>query len=113
MLFNFHLIFIFHCLNTSFGIIGIEFGTENECSIRLQTDQGIETCQNQQCLHIKDPWRVIGSHIQDQPCYVHYLQLSFTNYDLFLVFVELQYASETSLDSIFSNNSTVHNLLEV
>ncbi|CAF0907253.1 unnamed protein product [Adineta ricciae] len=93
--------------------IRTEFGRENECSIRLQTDQGIETCQNQQCLHIKDPWRVIGSHIQDQPCYVHYLQLSFTNYDLFLVFIELQYASNTSLDSFFSDNSTVHNLLEI
>ena len=113
MLFKLHLIFILICVNKSFEIQDTETHQPNECSVHLQTDQGIKTCQRQQCMNIKDPWRVIGSYLNGQTCYVQSLQLFFTNYDQFLVFVELQYASHTFVESIFPQNSAAQNVLEV
>ncbi|CAF1044917.1 unnamed protein product [Adineta steineri] len=106
----FNLIFI---LNKTCGMLNIEFDVKNECSVRLETDHGIETCLNQQCSDFKDPWRVINSHIQDEPCYLHYLKLSFTTYDQLLVFIELQQSSNNRLENFFSNDETKHCMLEI
>jgi len=106
----FYLIFF---LPKIFGILEIEFDIKNECSVRLETDNGIETCLNQKCSDYKDPWRVINSHIQDQPCYLHYLRLSFTTYDQLLVFIELQQSSNNPLENFFADDDTKHSMIDV
>jgi hypothetical protein len=97
ILFNFIII-----LHKIFGLLDVDFDIRNECSVRIQTDRGMETCLNHQCYYYKDPLRVVNSHIQDKPCYFHYLKLSFTNYDQFLVFIEFQRSNGKPLDDFFA-----------
>ncbi|UJR16574.1 hypothetical protein I4U23_003475 [Adineta vaga] len=102
--------------NSLIGMPIITSGLNNpisECSVRLETDKGVEICLNHKCSDFKDPWRVINSHIQDQPCYLNYLRLSFTTYDQLLIFIEIQHASDNSLDSFFATDETKHTLLEI
>lgn len=103
MIFYSILFYLIIYFNKIFGILEIDFNIKNECSVRLETEHGIETCFNQKCSDYKDPWRIINTHIQDEPCYLHYLKLSFTNYDQFLVFIELQTANNNSLGNFFDD----------
>jgi len=106
----FNLIIFIH---KSFGILEVHSYVKNECSVRLETENGVETCFNQKCSDYKDPMRVINTHIQDRPCYLHYLKLSFSNYDQLLVFIELQTANNNSLEYFFNDEDLNLCMLEV
>jgi hypothetical protein len=113
MIFYSSLFYLIIYVNKIFGILEIRDYVKNECSVRLETENGVETCLNQQCSDYKDPWRILNTHIQDQPCYLHYLRLSFSNYDQLLVFIELQTADNKSLDHFFNDQDTQLCMLEV
>jgi hypothetical protein len=113
MIFNSILIYLLLFVNQTLGILDILSNVNNECSVRLETDEGIQTCFNQQCSDYKNPWRILYIHNQDRPCYLHYLKLSFTTYDQLLVFVELQATNNRSLGQFFDDRQTELRVLEV
>ena len=113
MIFYSILIYFSLVINQIFGILDILSNVTNECSVRLETDEGVQTCFNQQCSDYKDPWRILNIHNQDEPCYLHYLKLSFTSYDQLLVFVELQATNNRSLGQYFDHRQTELRVLEV
>ncbi len=99
--------------NQILGILEIHSYVKNECSVRLETDDGIQTCLNQKCSDYKNPWRILYTHNQDRPCYLHYLKLSFTSYDQLLVFIELQTKNNRSLGEFFDDGQSEYCMLEV
>ena len=113
MIFYYILFYLIILEKTIFGMFDMDFSVQNECSIRLETDHGIETCLNHQCYYYKDPWRVLSSHYQDEPCYIHYLKLSFSNYDQFLIFSEMQHSYNLSLNDFFAANDMNLNVLDI
>ncbi len=100
-------------LNQILGLLEIHSYVKNECSVRLETDNGIQTCLNQKCSDYKNPWRILYTHNQDRPCYLHYLKLSFTSYDQLLVFIELQTKNNRSLGEFFDDQQSEYCMLEV
>ncbi len=113
MIFYSNLFYLILFISQSFGVLDIRYHVKNECSVRLETENGVETCFNQQCSDYKDPWRVINTHIQDRPCYLHYLKLAFSTYDQLLIFIELQTVNNHSLGEFFDNQDSRLCMLEV
>src|SRR5437868_3787630 len=113
MIFYSSLFYLIIFVNKIFGLLQIRDYVKNECSVKLETENGVETCFNQQCSDYKDPWRIINTHIQDKSCYLHYLKLSFSTYDQLLVFIELQTENNNSLDQFFDDQDTKLCMLEV
>jgi hypothetical protein len=109
----FYSILFYLIINESFGILEIHSYVKNECSVKLETDNGVQTCFNQKCSDYKDPWRILYTHNQDRPCYLHYLKLSFTTYDQLLIFIELQTANNRSLGEFFDDQEPELCMLEV
>jgi hypothetical protein len=113
MIFYSILFYLIINYNKIFGILQVHSYVKNECSVRLETDKGVETCLNQQCSDYKDPLRILNIHIQDQPCYLHYLRLAFSSYDQLLVFIEYQTENNKSLDQFFNDQDSNICMLEV
>jgi hypothetical protein len=109
MIFDSNLFYLFILTNifldNSLGHLQMNFDANNECSVTIETDNGLQTCFNQKCSDFKDPWRIVNTHLDDKPCYVHYLKLAFSNYDQFIVFTELQQTDNYSIEKFFAQDS--------
>ena len=99
--------------NLNFGILEIRSNVKNQCFLDFETENGIRTCLNQDCSNFKDPLRIIESYNENGRCFIHYLKLSFTSYDLFLLFIEYQTKNNHSLGEFFSENDNEFSMLEV
>lgn len=113
MIFYSILFYFIYDLSKINGLLNLEYYKINECTVKIETDNGIKTCFNHECSIYKDPWRVIQTYFEDRPCYLHYLKLSFSNYDQFIVFVELQITNNNSLENFFSDSDKKHCFIEV
>jgi len=89
-------------IDNNFSILQRNFYTNNECSVRIKTDNDLQTCFNQRCSDFKDPWRVINTYLDDRSFYIHYFKLAFSNYDQLLVFIELQESNDYLLENFLT-----------
>ncbi|CAF2111389.1 unnamed protein product [Rotaria magnacalcarata] len=96
------LFYLIYFSNKTIGLSYTDYDGKIECSVRIETDNGFETCFNNECSNYKDPWRIVETYSDNQRCYLHYLKLSFSNYDQLIVFIELQTTNNNSLENFFA-----------
>ena len=113
MIFYSNLIYLIFLFFKTIRTLEVSTDFNNECLVKLETDNGVETCFNQNCSDFKDPWRVIYTYFQEEPCYFHYLKLAFSSYDHLIVFSELQSPNDRTLDSFFVDENSKPRTLEV
>ncbi|CAF4018822.1 unnamed protein product [Rotaria sordida] len=107
----FYLIYLL--INKTNGLLENDNDLKKECFVKIETDNGFETCFNHECYRYKDPWRIVQTYLYDQPCYLHYLKLAFSNYDQLLVFIELQTSNNNALETFFVDHDSKPCLIEL
>ncbi|CAF1183090.1 unnamed protein product [Rotaria sp. Silwood1] len=107
----FYLIYLF--INKTNGFPQTTNDINKECLVKLETDYGFEACFNHQCHRYKNPWRILQTYLDDQPCYLHYLKLAFSNYDQFIVFIELQTSNNNTLETFYVDHDGKRCYIEV
>ncbi len=91
-----------------FNKISFSINSKPECLIRLETVNNLTRCLSSECSKYSNPLRILESS-----CQINNLQLSFTNYENFLDFIQNQVDSDYLLEHLFIENNQQTNTIEV
>ncbi|CAF1013723.1 unnamed protein product [Adineta steineri] len=80
----------------------------SECSLTIELKNNSITCLPSECFKYLNPKTIL-----ERSCQINYLNLSFTNDEIFLDFIENQAQHEFLLEEIFNENNQQTNTIEI